>query len=85
MLGRAVVHDDLPYFFSDQDDAGMEFTGWFPPGGYDRVVTRGDAEAFHSGRTVDPDRLADPDRTRSSRRAPPGRCRAAAPRCARLR
>ncbi|WP_209441371.1 NAD(P)/FAD-dependent oxidoreductase [Amycolatopsis vancoresmycina] len=90
MLGREVVHDDLPYFFSDQYDAGMEFTGWFPPGGYDRVVTRGDAEAFHafwltggrvvaglhvnkwdegldamrelivSGRTVDPDRLADP-------------------------
>ncbi|WP_199191338.1 NAD(P)/FAD-dependent oxidoreductase [Amycolatopsis sp. CA-126428] len=48
MLGREVVHDDLPYFFSDQYDAGMEFTGWFPPGGYDRVVTRGDAEAFHA-------------------------------------
>ncbi|MEV4058452.1 FAD-dependent oxidoreductase [Amycolatopsis sp. NPDC049688] len=92
MLGREVVHDDLPYFFSDQYDAGMEFTGWFPPGGYDRVVTRGDAEAFHAfwltggrvvaglhvnkwdegldavrelilrGRTVDPARLADPDR-----------------------
>ncbi|WP_199198995.1 NAD(P)/FAD-dependent oxidoreductase [Amycolatopsis sp. CA-128772] len=92
MLGREVVHDELPYFFSDQYDAGMAFTGWFPPGGYDRVVTRGDAEAFHafwlaggrvvaglhvnrwdegldavrelihSGRTVDPDRLADPAR-----------------------
>lgn len=92
MLGRDVTHDDLPYFFSDQYDAGMEFTGWFPPGGYDRVVRRGDAEAFHafwlaggrvvaglhvnkwdegldavrelilSGRTVDPDRLADPAR-----------------------
>jgi len=48
MLGREVVHDELPYFFSDQYDAGMEFTGWFPPGGYDRVVTRGDAEAFHA-------------------------------------
>ncbi|MEV6641868.1 FAD-dependent oxidoreductase [Amycolatopsis sp. NPDC051371] len=92
MLGREVVHDDLPYFFSDQYDVGMEFTGWFPPGGYDRVVKRGTDEAFHafwlaggrvvaglhvnqwdegldavrelirSGRTVDPEELADPAR-----------------------
>jgi 3-phenylpropionate/trans-cinnamate dioxygenase ferredoxin reductase subunit len=48
MLGHEVVHDDLPYFFSDQYDMGMEFTGWFPPGGYDRVVQRGDDEAFHA-------------------------------------
>ncbi|MFJ9786443.1 NAD(P)/FAD-dependent oxidoreductase [Amycolatopsis sp. NPDC101161] len=48
MLGREVVYDDLPYFFSDQYDVGMEFTGWFPPGGYDRVVTRGTDEAFHA-------------------------------------
>ncbi len=92
MLGREVVYDDLPYFFSDQYDVGLEFTGWFAPGGYDRVVTRGTDEAFHafwlaagrvvaglhvnqwddgldavrelirSGRTVDPDLLADPAR-----------------------
>ncbi|WP_410677210.1 NAD(P)/FAD-dependent oxidoreductase [Amycolatopsis sp. cmx-4-68] len=48
MLGREVVYDELPYFFSDQYDAGLEFTGWFPPGGYDRVVTRGGDEAFHA-------------------------------------
>ncbi|MEQ0560086.1 FAD-dependent oxidoreductase [Amycolatopsis sp. NEAU-NG30] len=48
MLGQEVVHDELPYFFSDQYDAGMEFTGWFPPGGYDRVVTRGEPDAFHA-------------------------------------
>ncbi|MEV6920385.1 FAD-dependent oxidoreductase [Amycolatopsis sp. NPDC051106] len=48
MLGHEVVHDELPYFFSDQYDMGMEFTGWFPPGGYDRVVKRGDDEAFHA-------------------------------------
>ncbi|SEF21193.1 3-phenylpropionate/trans-cinnamate dioxygenase ferredoxin reductase subunit [Amycolatopsis pretoriensis] len=48
MLGREVSYDDLPYFFSDQYDVGMEFTGWFPPGGYDRVVTRGSDEAFHA-------------------------------------
>ncbi|UOX91954.1 FAD-dependent oxidoreductase [Amycolatopsis sp. FBCC-B4732] len=48
MLGQAVEYAELPYFFSDQYDAGLEFTGWFPPGGYDRVVRRGDAEAFHA-------------------------------------
>jgi 3-phenylpropionate/trans-cinnamate dioxygenase ferredoxin reductase subunit len=48
MLGQDVVHDELPYFFSDQYDAGMEFTGWFPPRGYDRVVTRGEPDAFHA-------------------------------------
>jgi 3-phenylpropionate/trans-cinnamate dioxygenase ferredoxin reductase subunit len=48
MLGGDAGYDDLPYFFSDPYDAGMEFTGWFPPGGYDRVVTRGDGEAFHA-------------------------------------
>ncbi|MFI7672249.1 NAD(P)/FAD-dependent oxidoreductase [Actinophytocola sp. NPDC049390] len=50
MLGRPVTHDELPYFFSDQYDVGMEFTGWFTPGGYDRVVTRGDVagRAFHA-------------------------------------
>ncbi|MEU5258786.1 FAD-dependent oxidoreductase [Amycolatopsis sp. NPDC021455] len=48
MLGRGAGYEELPYFFSDQYDAGMEFTGWFPPGGYDRVVTRGEGEAFHA-------------------------------------
>ncbi|SDM28504.1 3-phenylpropionate/trans-cinnamate dioxygenase ferredoxin reductase subunit [Allokutzneria albata] len=42
MLGNDISYDELPYFFSDQYDVGMEFTGWFAPGGYDRVVTRGD-------------------------------------------
>jgi 3-phenylpropionate/trans-cinnamate dioxygenase ferredoxin reductase component len=32
----------VPYFFTDQYDLGMEFSGWFPPGGYARVVFRGD-------------------------------------------
>ena len=40
MLGQDVTYDDLPYFFSDQYDIGMEFAGL--PVGYDRVVTRGD-------------------------------------------
>ncbi|CAM5708240.1 Ferredoxin reductase OS=Streptomyces glaucescens OX=1907 GN=SGLAU_11300 PE=4 SV=1 [Streptomyces glaucescens] len=43
MLGQDVVHDRLPYFFSDQYDLGMEYSGWAPPGSYDQVVIRGDA------------------------------------------
>ena len=40
MLGRDAVHDRLPYFFTDQYDLGMEYTGYAE--GYDRVVLRGD-------------------------------------------
>jgi NADPH-dependent 2,4-dienoyl-CoA reductase/sulfur reductase-like enzyme len=43
MLGRDVVHDRVPYFFTDQYDLGMEYSGWAPPGSYDEVVIRGDA------------------------------------------
>lgn len=43
MLGRGVVYDRVPYFFSDQYDLGMEYSGWAPPGSYDQVVIRGDA------------------------------------------
>jgi NADPH-dependent 2,4-dienoyl-CoA reductase/sulfur reductase-like enzyme len=45
MLGRPVVYDRVPYFFSDQYDAGLEYSGWAPPGAYDRVVWRGDVAA----------------------------------------
>lgn len=40
MTGRVVTFDTLPYFFTDQYDLGMEFTG--NPGASDRVVVRGD-------------------------------------------
>ena len=43
MLGKAVAYDRVPYFFSDQYDLGMEYSGWAPPGTYDEVVIRGDA------------------------------------------
>ncbi|MFG2947450.1 NAD(P)/FAD-dependent oxidoreductase [Streptomyces adustus] len=43
MLGQEVVYDRVPYFFSDQYDLGMEYSGWAPPGSYDQVVIRGDA------------------------------------------
>jgi len=42
MLGQEVVYDRVPYFFSDQYDMGMEYSGWAPPGSYDQVVVRGD-------------------------------------------
>jgi hypothetical protein len=43
MLGKDGVYDRVPYFFSDQYDVGMEYSGWAPPGSYDQVVLRGDA------------------------------------------
>ncbi|HEU5110588.1 MAG TPA: FAD-dependent oxidoreductase [Micromonosporaceae bacterium] len=42
MLGQDVTYDRVPYFFSDQYDLGMEYSGWVAPGGYDEVVHRGD-------------------------------------------
>ena len=42
MLGRPVVYDRIPYFFTDQYDLGMEFSGYAPPGSYDQVLARGD-------------------------------------------
>jgi 3-phenylpropionate/trans-cinnamate dioxygenase ferredoxin reductase subunit len=42
MLGQDVAYDRLPYFYTDQYDLGMEYVGYVEPGGYDRVVTRGD-------------------------------------------
>ena len=42
MLGIDVVYDRLPYFYTDQYDLGMEYTGYAPAGAYDTVVIRGD-------------------------------------------
>ncbi|MEU1689917.1 FAD-dependent oxidoreductase [Micromonospora sp. NPDC005707] len=42
MLGQPVSYDDLPYFYTDQYDLGMEYAGHAPPGAFDRVVVRGD-------------------------------------------
>jgi 3-phenylpropionate/trans-cinnamate dioxygenase ferredoxin reductase subunit len=44
LAGQDVVYDRVPYFFSDQYDLGMEYAGYVEPGGYDRVVFRGDPE-----------------------------------------
>jgi 3-phenylpropionate/trans-cinnamate dioxygenase ferredoxin reductase subunit len=40
MLGQSVAYERLPYFFSDQYDVGMEYSGFART--WDRVVFRGD-------------------------------------------
>jgi 3-phenylpropionate/trans-cinnamate dioxygenase ferredoxin reductase subunit len=40
MLGQDVVYDRLPYFYSDQYDVGMEYSGFVTE--WDEVVFRGD-------------------------------------------
>ncbi len=45
MLGQTASYDRLPYFFTDQYDLGMEYTGYTDPTGYDKVVIRGDMNA----------------------------------------
>ncbi|MGO4751625.1 oxidoreductase C-terminal domain-containing protein, partial [Streptomyces sp. 2MCAF27] len=42
MLVQDVAYDRVPYFFSDQYDVGLEYSGYAPPGSYDQVVCRGD-------------------------------------------
>ncbi|MEV4163737.1 NAD(P)/FAD-dependent oxidoreductase [Nonomuraea dietziae] len=44
MLGQEVVYDRVPYFYTDQFDLGMEFSG--DTRGYDQVVTRGEELEF---------------------------------------
>ncbi|MEU1389872.1 MULTISPECIES: FAD-dependent oxidoreductase [unclassified Nonomuraea] len=44
MLGRAGDYDNLPYFFTDQYDLGMEYVGHVPPGRTPDVVVRGDLD-----------------------------------------
>jgi 3-phenylpropionate/trans-cinnamate dioxygenase ferredoxin reductase component len=42
MLGKPGEYDELPYFFTDQYDLGMEYVGHAPD--YERVVFRGDVD-----------------------------------------
>ncbi|MGH2943034.1 MAG: NAD(P)/FAD-dependent oxidoreductase [Solirubrobacteraceae bacterium] len=43
MLGAEAAYDRIPYFFSDQYDVGMEYSGH--ASGRDEVIFRGDAQA----------------------------------------
>jgi 3-phenylpropionate/trans-cinnamate dioxygenase ferredoxin reductase component len=45
MLGQAASYTELPYFYTDQYDLGMEYVGYVEPDGYDEVVYRGDVGA----------------------------------------
>ncbi|HEY9306127.1 MAG TPA: FAD-dependent oxidoreductase, partial [Mycobacterium sp.] len=42
MLGQKAEYAELPYFFTDQYDLGMEYAGHAPA--YDRVMFRGDVD-----------------------------------------
>ncbi len=42
MLGQAVTYDRVPYFYTDQYELGMEYSGLGAPG--DRVICRGNAD-----------------------------------------
>jgi len=44
MAGEQVSYERVPYFFSDQYDLGMEYSGYVEPDGYDEVVFRGDVD-----------------------------------------
>jgi UPF0288 family protein (methanogenesis marker protein 3) len=43
MLDQQVSYDRIPYFYSDQYDVGMEYSGYAPD--WDRVVFRGEPDA----------------------------------------
>lgn len=45
ILGERAAYDDIPYFYSDQYDLGMEFSGYAPLMAGARVVYRGDVDA----------------------------------------
>jgi 3-phenylpropionate/trans-cinnamate dioxygenase ferredoxin reductase component len=45
MLGGDTSYSELPYFFTDQYDLGMEYLGFVEPGEYDEVLFRGDVDA----------------------------------------
>ncbi len=57
MLGHDISYDRIPYFFSDQYDVGMEYSGHAPQ--WDKVIFRGDRSGgefvafwLHGGRVV---------------------------------
>lgn len=46
MLGLEASYDQVPYFYSDQYELGMEYSGFVTPGGYDQVIVRGSTDAL---------------------------------------
>lgn len=45
MMGHRAVHDDIPYFYTDQFDLGMELSGYAPLMAEAELVIRGDLAA----------------------------------------
>ncbi|GAA1439345.1 NAD(P)/FAD-dependent oxidoreductase [Leifsonia poae] len=45
ILGQHASYDDIPYFYSDQYDLGMEYSGYGPLAADAEIVYRGDREA----------------------------------------
>jgi NADPH-dependent 2,4-dienoyl-CoA reductase/sulfur reductase-like enzyme len=45
MLGQRVSYDEIPYFYTDQFDLGMEYSGYAPLARGADVVYRGDVDA----------------------------------------
>ncbi len=49
LAGAEDEYDNVPYFFTDQYDLGMEYVGSVGPDGYDRVIVEGDtSNAFRA-------------------------------------
>jgi 3-phenylpropionate/trans-cinnamate dioxygenase ferredoxin reductase subunit len=44
MLGSDEAYDRVPYFFTDQYELGMEYSGYVDPDDYDDVLFRGDPD-----------------------------------------
>jgi 3-phenylpropionate/trans-cinnamate dioxygenase ferredoxin reductase subunit len=44
MLGQTVSYEDIPYFYTDQFDVGMEYSGFGPLARGAQVVYRGDRD-----------------------------------------
>lgn len=44
MMGQDAVYAEVPYFYSDQYELGMEYSGHVAPDGHDEVVFRGDRD-----------------------------------------
>jgi 3-phenylpropionate/trans-cinnamate dioxygenase ferredoxin reductase subunit len=45
LMGSRVPYDRVPYFYTDQFDTGMEYSGYAAPGEYDTVLVRGNPES----------------------------------------
>jgi FMN phosphatase YigB (HAD superfamily) len=43
-IGTHTAYDQVPYFYSDQYEMGMEYCGYVANGTYDEVVFRGDLD-----------------------------------------